>query len=85
MDRDGDCVVIGRWLVLTRPAGLFPAMRRAILYRRGARSDTYIVHHKSWRGVKMPVKVHAAHVHFMLECPAPVSGDECVCVCIDDV
>ena len=63
------CVVIGRRLVLTGLTGLLCyASAHSLL--SGAHSDTYIVLHKSWRGVKMPVKVHAAHVHFMLECPA---------------
>lgn len=75
------CVVIGRWFVLTRLTGL---LRSTLGYSllSGAHSDTYIVLHKSWHSVKMPVKVHAAHVHFMLECPALRAG---MSVCIDDV
>lgn len=48
----------------------------------GAHSETNIVLHKSCSSVKMPVKVHAAHVHFMLERPAPWAK---MSVCIDDV
>lgn len=44
----------------------------------GAYSQSYIVLYKSWRRVEMPVKVHAAHVHFMLE-GAALSERVCVC------
>ncbi len=63
------CAVIGRWFVLTRLTGL-PSLALGYSLLSGAHSDTYIVLHKSWHSVKMPVKVHAAHVHFMLERPA---------------
>lgn len=69
MDRDG-CVVIGGWVMLSRHTGL-PSYALGYSLLSGPHSDKYIVLHKSWRSVKMPVKVHAAHVHFMLECPAP--------------
>lgn len=77
------CVVIGRWVALTLLAGPPPLCPPPLRLRvgghslsSGAHSDTYIVLHKSWRGVKMPVKVHAAHVHFMLERPALRAKDE---------
>lgn len=64
------CVGIGRWVVLTLSYRAPPRYALGYSLLSGAHSDTYIVLHKSWRSVKMPVKVHAAHVHFMLECPA---------------
>lgn len=63
------CVRIGIWVVLTRFTVL-PRYALGYSLLSGAHSDTYIVLYKSWRSVKMPVKVHAAHVHFMLEGPA---------------
>lgn len=63
------CVVIGRWVLLTGLTGL-PSCALGYSLLSGAQTDAYIVFHKSWRSVKMPVKVHAAHVHFMLECLA---------------
>lgn len=44
-----------------------PAKLWVILY---GHSDTYIGLHKSCSSVRMPVKVHSAHVHFMVEHPA---------------
>lgn len=69
------------WLVLLDSASTYVGGGHSLL--SAAHSDTYIVLYKSRRGVKMPVRVHAAHVHFMLECPALAAEDECVC--IDDV
>ena len=63
------CVVIGRWDVLTCLTEL-PSYALGYSLLSRAHSDTYIVLHKSLCSVKMPVKVHAARVHFMLECPA---------------
>lgn len=65
MDCDGLCSLVS-----------LGYMRQAVFFffvfflLSGSHSDTYIVLHKSRCGEKMPVKVHAAHVHFMLECPA---------------
>lgn len=64
------CAGIGIWVVLTR---FTVRARYALGYSllSGPHSDTYIVLYKFWRGGgRVPVKVHAAHVHFMLESPA---------------
>lgn len=69
------CAAIGRRVASTRLASLprFASSYFLFFYceeSRGAINPA--------AGVKMPVKVHAAHVHFMVESPAPAS----VCVCV---
>lgn len=64
-----DCVGIGREVALTPLAGAPPRYERVFLHCQQL-IPIHIVLNKSWRGLKMPVKVHAAHVHFMLERPA---------------
>lgn len=80
------CFCRSRWAVLWLADGLrsLPPSHplqcgQAILYCHQL-TLIRIVLYQSCRRVKMPVKVHAAHVHFMLECPA-LWVWECVCVC----